>query len=229
MHSRVARFFMYVFFIVGVVLLPLDMPKKKIKQMHLTSNVLSVRLIQAPQKKKKKKVVKKVIKKTKPKKKPKPKPRKRLKPKPKPKARSKPKPILKQIEQKQDLEVKEEEITPQKVEVKTEDDSQQKLKQTLAKQAEKTYYDTIYEVISENKRYPKRARRYKKEGSVKVNFMVLRDGSITNFQLIKLSKHKSLNKAVKKLFEKLRSFPKPPSNLSFPLELSIMINYKLRR
>lgn len=228
MQNKYIRFFIYAFFIIGVILMPVDLPKEKIKQMPLKSNVVSITLMQPPQKKK---VLKRVIKKPKPKKKPRKKPRKKPKLIVK-KIEQKTEPIVKKepkIEQKQELEVKKEEIIPQKVEVKTEDDLEQKRELALAKQAEKTYYDTIYEVISQNKRYPKRARRYKKEGSVKVSFKVMQDGSIVNLQLIELSKHKSLNTATKKLFERLGSFPKPPNNLSFPLELSITINYKLRR
>jgi len=231
MGSIYLRFFLYIVALFALALVPLNFAQEQLKHHLIKAQVVSVTLIQPPQKKKKlkKKVVKKVLKK--PKKKPKPK----LKPKPKP--LPKPLPIVKKIEPKPEpkIEPKPEPVVEKKevIEKKEEppkiDESYEKEQIALAREAKKTYFDEIYEVIAEKKRYPKKARRYKQEGSIKVSFKVLRDGTITELKLLEKSKYKSLNKAVKKLFNKLQKFHQPPSNLSFPLELSITINYRLKR
>ena len=216
MDKVYVRISIYLFIVFGIVFIPLSATQEKIKPIGVKAQLVMVSLIIPPEKKK----VKKVIKKPKPKLKPKVKPKN--KPKPKPKPVIKPKKVI-------EPEPKKIEIEPKKVEVKSKEDENQKAKIAKANFAKKTYYNEIYEVISDNKKYPKKARRYKQEGSVKVSFKILRDGTITDLELLKLSKHNSLNKAVEKLFNKLKKFHVPPSNLSFPLELSITINYKLKR
>lgn len=210
MSNVYLRFSIYLAIVVGLAIVPFGMQKKDNKVVLHQDKVVKITIIKLPKKKK----VKKVIKKTKPKLKPKPKPIPKLKPI-----------VKKVIEQKPKPEPIKKEIK----EVVSEDDIAQKKELAIAVAAKKTYYDTIYESIAEKKRYPKKARRYKQEGSVKISFKVLSDGTIIDLKLIKLSKYKSLNKAVKKLFKRLDKFPRPPSNLSFPLELSITINYKLKR
>ena len=211
----------------GVIFVPMGVEVVELKPLYHQDKVINVTLVKPPVKKKVKKVVKKV------KKKPKPKPKPIVKPKPIPK----PKPVVKKviipkpepIKKIEKVVVKKEIIVQKKEEVKSEDDEARKVELAKSMKAKRTYYDTIFEVIAQNKRYPKKARRYKQEGSIKVSFKVLSDGTITDLKLLTLAKYKSLNKAVKKLFKRLEKFPVPPDNLSFPLELSITINYKLKR
>lgn len=223
------RFCVYLFVISAIFVMPLSIQTKEIKLQHHKNEVVNITLVKEPLKKKVKKVIKKKPKKKKPKSKPKPKPKIKPKPKPLPKPKPIPKPEPKIVKKIEPIVEKKEEVVEKKVEVKSQEDIEQKRLLAQRLYAKKTYFDKIYEIISENKRYPKKARRYKKEGSVRVSFKILSDGTIANFELIEHSKHKILNRAVKKLFKKLEKFPPPPSNLSFPLELSLSINYKLRR
>ncbi len=218
------RFSIYLALVVGIVIVPFRLETKEIKPLYHQKQVISVSLVQAPKKKKRKKIVKKTPKKVKKKHKPKP----IEKPKPVVKKIIKPEPIVEPIKKAEPVIVKQEIEEPKK-EVIAKEDTAQKEELARAIQAQKTYYDTIYDSIAEHKRYPKKARRYKQEGSIKVSFKVLSDGTIIDLKLLLLSKYKSLNRAVEKLFKHLEKFPRPPSNLSFPLELSITINYKLKR
>lgn len=214
MDKVYVRFSVYILIVFGLVIIPWNLKQEKITQLGMKAQVLSINLIKPPQKKKIKKLVKK----------PKPKPKKKPKPKPIIKPKPKPAPIVEKIIEPEPV-VEE----PLKEEVKSLEDENRKAQIAEAIVAKKTYYDKIYEAIADNKKYPKKAKRYKQEGSVKVSFKVLSDGTITDLELLEPSKFSSLNKAVKKLFKKLKKFQTPPSNLSFPLELSLTINYKLKR
>jgi len=91
------------------------------------------------------------------------------------------------------------------------------------------YYSQIYNTIASKKRYPKKALRFKKEGSVKVSFTILADGSFRDFKIIGPSNDKIFNRAVKKIFKKLHKFEKPPSEIELPLNVTISINYNIKR
>ena len=90
------------------------------------------------------------------------------------------------------------------------------------------YFNSIYDSISKYKKYPKKAKRFKQEGDVKVNFHVNKNGMISKFKILSKNKYSSLNKAVIKIFDKLKYFEKPPTELKLPLKISITISYKLK-
>ena len=245
MNNIYLRSTLFFFILFGIFFIPLNIPKTKLHQISTKETVVNVSLIELP--KEKKKVAKKVKKKKPIKKKkltkkklkkkpiPKPKPKKKLKPKPTPKPVPK-KTVLplppkkKELVEKKEEPIKEEILKEEKLkEIDKQLQEEQEQKRLQKQEVQKSYYDKIYQIIAQNKRYPLRARRFKKEGSIPVHFLILLDGSIKNLELIKPSRHKILNRAVEKLFEELESFPKPPSELSFPLEISITINYKLKR
>ena len=189
------------------------------------------------QKQKAKKIIKKVLKKKKkiikkkPKKKikPKPKPKKIIKPKPKPV----PKPLPPKIEPKEEIiekvpeivkELPPPEVEPIVEEIVEEDTSAQEL---MASRKD-IYFSTIYEKIAKYKKYPKKAKKFKQQGEVRVRFMVDASGHVSGFEIMEKSEYRSLNKAVKKLFKKLKSFDIPPPELALPLEITITISYTLK-
>ena len=91
------------------------------------------------------------------------------------------------------------------------------------------YYALIYEKIDKYKKYPKKAIRFKQEDTVKVYFVVNKDGVISDFKILKESKYNSLNKAVKKMFKRIKKVQKPPKDIDTPLEIEVGINFKLTK
>lgn len=182
----------------------------------------------------KKPKAKKVIKKVVPKKVIKPKPIKKALP-PKPKVDEKLL-LAKKLEQERAEAEKKRKLEEAK---KLEEERKQKEREAKALEMQRyqehlaslkeSYYSQIYNTIASKKRYPKKALRFKKEGSVKVSFTILADGSFKDFKIVTPSDEKIFNKAVKKLFKKLHSFDAPPSEIELPLSVSITINYNIKR
>ncbi len=252
MNNRYFRFFLYFSIVIGVLFIPFSMPKETPKKIFVDKRTINVTLIKPSLKKKVKKVKKpvqqpkvKLKKKLKPKPKVKVKVKKKIIRKPKPKlvVKKKPKPIpikkvvpvieKKIVVKEKVIEVKKEPIKQEIIvekEIVIDEQEEIEKRRELARtvQAKESYSNKIYKIIAENKKYPRQARRYKKEGTVNVSFKVLRDGTIIDVILVGESKHKILNRAVLKLFKRLEKFPAPPNNIDFPLEYEIAINYKLR-
>ncbi len=186
-----------------------------------------------------KKAPKKVVKKKKKVVKKKPKPKKKIKPKPKPKPKKiiKPKPLPPKvveklvpiIEEPKIIEEEKEIVPPEPVveEVIEEEILEDNSAQVMASKKE-LYFASIYDSIGKHKKYPKKAKKFKQQGDVKVRFDVDAEGKISNFMIVEKSKYKSLDKAVKKMFKKLKYFEKPPPELELPLEISITISYTLK-
>jgi len=91
------------------------------------------------------------------------------------------------------------------------------------------YYALIYETINKNKYYPKKSRKFKQEDTIPVFFIIDKNGVVSGFRILDESQYRELNKAVKKMFKKMRRFAKPPEGVETPLEISIDINFKLER
>lgn len=93
---------------------------------------------------------------------------------------------------------------------------------------ENRYLQKIRMVIEENKIYPKRAKRLKQEGKVLVSFVISKNGSIQDINLINESRFKRLNKAALELLEKISRFEPIPEELdkeNWAIELPI--NYSI--
>ncbi|MCW9026637.1 MAG: energy transducer TonB [Thiovulaceae bacterium] len=202
-----------------MIITPFKLSQKTNKEKtKLTSNSVKITLVNQP---KPKKIKPKPIKKPKPKIKPKP------KPKPKPIIKEEPRPIpepepIKKIEPKPVKEVfKKEELLPQVEEKVSEPviDNTADIKQI--------YYSKIRSVIEQHKKYPRKARRFKHQGDVKVSFFVNYDGTTDALEIIEPSRYNTLNKAVKKMFRGL-TFEKPPKELEPPIKIFITITFKLK-
>jgi len=79
----------------------------------------------------------------------------------------------------------------------------------LAK-AENEYRDIIVKKIEQNKFYPKKVRKMRKEGDVTVEFILNRDGSIRDMQVIEVIGPKALKKAALKAIQVSALFPPFP-------------------
>jgi len=96
------------------------------------------------------------------------------------------------------------------------------------KSIEDKYYTQLYKTIDANKRYPKKAIRFKQQDEIVVSFAILEDGKVTLFKILKQSKYNSLNKEIRRMFQKIKMFEKPPKQLQTPLEIKITISFKLK-
>lgn len=231
------RFVLYTIVVIALFFIPLHLSSKK-EQMHYKISATNVKLIAKQQPPKNKPNVKKTP--AKPKKKLKPKPRPKPKPKPKPKKIvPKPKPIAPKPIQKplpKPKPVVEEEPVVERTEakevIKEEVEQSSAVSSASAKlyaQQKQTYYDTIYYTIEKYKRYPKKALRFRQEGDIKVSFLVLKDGNIKDFKILRRSNFNTLNKEVQRVFKKLKRFEKPPNDLEMPLEVTITIRFTLNK
>jgi protein TonB len=182
-----------------------------------------------------KKVIKKPKPKPKPKKKPKPKPK--PKPKKKPKPKPEPKPIPKKIikvpeiqgketyldiDDDMDLydDIEEDIVEEDAVEVET---TQQRV-QRVTNEYINNHEDEIRELINDNLYYPRKARKRRLQGEVKVKFVLSLDAKVSNITIIS-SKSDILSRAAIKTLENLsQKFPKPSEELI----VNIPIIYKLR-
>lgn len=99
--------------------------------------------------------------------------------------------------------------------------------QSYNKEIQKKYFHSVYKLVEEHKKFPKKAKRFQKEGSVKVGFTILHNGTFNNFHIIKKAKYSTFNKSVVKLFRNIDSFLPPPKEVQTPLNIEITISYKL--
>ena len=165
--------------------------------------------------------------KPKPKPKPRPKPKPKLTHKPKAKLKSKFKPVQKKL-LKQSKIVKPQPKTVSSTPKKS-NPSAQKVDNTKIDLIKSAYLKEIRQLIEFNKYYPRRAKRMHQTGVVEIEFMILKNGKISNITVIKRCSHKILNRAAKKTLEKIGSFkPLPNAFKSDSLTLRVPINYILK-
>lgn len=100
--------------------------------------------------------------------------------------------------------------------------SQQNLKQVKTQ-----YFHNVFKKIETYKKFPRKAKRFKREGDVKIGFDILADGSFTNLHIIKKAKYHIFNKSVLNIFKNIDTFLVPPSQLASPLHIELTISYKL--
>jgi len=161
--------------------------------------------------------------------------KKPVKPKIKPKLKKKkivkkiekPKPKKQIVEKIEEKVLKEEVIKEEKIAVKDESLLKEQSARNELQSKTDAYYANVYEVINKNKYYPKKSRKFRQEDSIPVFFIIDKSGFISAFKIVRPSPYKELNKAVKKMFTKIKKFDKPPLGIALPLEMNININFKL--
>ncbi|WP_299976627.1 energy transducer TonB [Desulfobacula sp.] len=87
------------------------------------------------------------------------------------------------------------------------------------------YFDMLRLKIESNKKYPDTARLKYIEGRVEINFIIAKDGRISDLKIVKPARHNSLNKAALKAVKDSAPFSVPPSNLfkeSLKIEITIV-------
>jgi len=96
----------------------------------------------------------------------------------------------------------------------------------LIEQTRMSYQALLMRHIEVHKKYPRVARKRNIQGKILVSFSVFTDGSIKNLQI---SGDKSiLMKATRQAVNNALPMPKPPIDLSFPMEIKFTMNYSLK-
>ncbi len=205
---------------------------KDVKKSKKDCKVVKIKVVKQPKpvvKPKPKPIIKpKPIVKPKPKPiiKPKPVVKPKLKPIIKPKPIVKPKPVVKEeISQEPKIVELEEKIIKQPIQVASQSPKKAHKDTIDIESLKQAYFDRVKSEINKHKIYPKSARRRGIEGSVKVCFVISKDGKflhIREFEGKKIFK-KSVCKAIK------RSFPVKPDRVLFEdnYEITLTILYKL--
>ena len=221
------RSLVYIILLSIIAFIPFDYSKKQeTKSLQPSKRSINIKIV-TPQIEQKKEPVKKVQKPKVEKIKPKPKTieKKIVKKVQKPKPKEIVKPIVEKVPVKEIIEKKEEIIEEELVEEVVQE-PQESIDVNRQNEID-AYFAQVYEIINKAKYYPKKSRRFKQEDSIPVSFLVDKDCLISNFNIVKPSKYRELNKAVQKMFQKIKRFDKPPKGALTPLEMKISINFKL--
>lgn len=220
------RVALYLLLLGGILFTPLKIEEFKSKPVQIAQKVpIKVNILQEP------KPVPKVTPPPKPREQPKPKP---VQPKPKPKPLPKKQEPIKQEPTPQPIleEPIAPEETPQIEEPLIQESKPQEIQEVTQApppdpKIKEDYFSHIYTAIEANKKYPPKARRFRHEGDIRVNFIVQRDGTIKEFKILQETPYNTLNDAVTKMFERLR-FERVPNELEAPLDFTITINFNLK-
>ncbi len=172
---------------------------------------------------------------------PKPKPKPKVKPKPKkkvkPKPKSKPKPKKKVTPKPKKKPVKISTKKSHQRQIVTQNTRPVNKKaavspmrsetdQKLINQTRKNYEALLIRHIEVHKNYPRVARKRRIQGKILVSFTLLADGNINNLTIN--GKRSILKKATKKAIDYALPMPKPPKQISLPMQIKFYMNYFLK-
>jgi periplasmic protein TonB len=93
--------------------------------------------------------------------------------------------------------------------------------------AEQRWLGQLAAHLERRKRYPQAAQSRRLEGTVRVRFLVLPDGTVTATQLVSSSGIVELDEEVLNLLDRASPLPKPPPDVN-PL-ITVPVNFSIRR
>jgi len=100
---------------------------------------------------------------------------------------------------------------------------------TDASLAMKNYYTELGSWLAKHKKYPRRARQRKQEGSALLYFIVDRNGQILEHSVAESSGYKLLDKEVSAMLKRAEPLPKMPNLMhQAKLEITVPIEFSLR-
>ncbi|WP_446470145.1 energy transducer TonB [Xenorhabdus stockiae] len=89
------------------------------------------------------------------------------------------------------------------------------------------YYARLRQEIESHKRYPRKAKRMKQEGTVTVNFILQDDGSITAAKIVQSSGHSAMDNEALKALSLAKSIGPKPTTLA--ADITLQISFELVR
>ena len=98
------------------------------------------------------------------------------------------------------------------------------------RQAQTSYQSIIHALLVKHKKYPLRALARRQEGTVTMQFIVQKNGSISSYEVISSSGHRLLDHEAEKLLKRVSPLLPPfPDNLNMDyMRLSVPINFFIR-
>lgn len=142
--------------------------------------------------------------------------------------------IVKHEVEKQEVVKETKQELVEKEPIQTEVETKQEIVQELIQEAQpifdekakESFIAGLYEVLNENKRYPKMAKRRKLEGVCEVSFTLTKNGHIKDVFLKKACGHSILDSAALKVVRSVEFYKPVPDSVSLtPLHLNIPIKY----
>nr|NJM03973.1 energy transducer TonB [Desulfobacula sp.] len=92
----------------------------------------------------------------------------------------------------------------------------------------KEYFDMLNLRVQRFKEYPESAKSAHIEGRVQIEFVLLKDGTLSEVKILKSSRHKNLDEAALSAVKKASPFPRPPDFLfKTPVTMRISILFEL--
>ncbi len=92
----------------------------------------------------------------------------------------------------------------------------------------KDYFEMLNLRVQRFKKYPESAKSAHIEGRVHIEFVLLKDGTLSDIKILKSSRHKNLDEAALEAIKKASPFPKPPDFLfKGPVTMRINILFEL--
>ncbi len=126
-------------------------------------------------------------------------------------------------------EIETKEVENKEVENKEVETKEVENKEVETKEIEKNYLIYIRRIIKNNIKYPRRARRLKKQGIIYVSITINKDGIITKINIEKSSGSKILDKAAIKTIKNIKRFKKIPNELKrISWNIKIPMVYRLK-
>lgn len=96
------------------------------------------------------------------------------------------------------------------------------------KKVMRSYLGALKRQLEKGKAYPATARRLKQEGTVRVRFTILDDGSLENIEIAESSRYSSLDNSAKEAVERMARFEPIPEILNKKSwRIEIPVKYKL--
>jgi TonB family protein len=133
-----------------------------------------------------------------------------------------------------DVQDDQSELSKEKETIKDKEQEQQavfdnRLQGDQAEKIYQSYYGVIRNILDSNKKYPLLSLQRRQEGTPIVEFTILRNGEVTNLNLIS-SGYRLLDREAQKIVIKSSPFPPIPESVGKnSIDLRIPINFSLQR
>ncbi len=91
----------------------------------------------------------------------------------------------------------------------------------------RAYLVIVKNIIERHKIYPFNARRFGRQGRVKLSFTIMPDGEVKDIRIIKGCRFDDLNRAAKKSIAISSPLPAPPASLKAPLPVVLELAFQI--